>query len=231
VALIERLILTYQITITSDSTLTNDDRANMVAKKVRSDINRIMNEHANQLGKRVWCEKSVYTIDRIADIDFVFPNARYICLYRNCLDQVYSALETLEQHPKGEGYGYAPFLSREPENPVDALVDYWCAKTSAILSFEQSKPSQCFRLRYEDLVLESNAQLERLFRFLGSYWKTDMLDSIFTKSRRGGPGDHKILQTDRILTSSIGRGKELGNQNISANLLNNMNILQTALGY
>ena len=231
VGLIERLIAIYGITIRSDAAVTDENRNSVVSKKIRDAVNGILREYSDQLGKQVWCEKSVYTIDAIGMVQFAFPEARYICLYRTCLDQVGSALETLKNYPSGREYGFAPFLSRSPGNPVDALIDYWCTKTSAILRFEQDNPGQCIRLRYEDLVLESNAHLERLFGFLGSYWDRQMLDLIFTRSRKGGPGDHKISHTDRILMSSLGRGAEIGVQNISADRLEKMNPLLETLGY
>ena len=231
VGLIQRMIPIYRITTRSDPAVTDVNSNRVVSKKIRDNVNRIMREHSDQLGKPVWCEKSVYTIDAIGAVQFAFPEARFICLYRSCLDQVSSALETLKEYPSGREYGFDPFLGREPGSPVDALIDYWCAKTSAIIGFEQKNPGQCIHLHYEDLVLESNAQLERLFGFLGSHWDEQMLDSIFTRSRKGGPGDHKIKGTDRILTSSLGRGAQIDIPNISADRLEKMNHLLETLGY
>jgi len=217
--------------MTLGNSVTKDERRNIVNKKIRGHIDQIMAEFSEKSGKSGWCEKSINTIDGISAIQNIFPDARYICLYRNCLDQVHSALETFKIDPTGTAYGFNGFLNRAPGDPTNALIDYWYAKSSAIQKFERENPEKCVRIRYEDVVLDSNNTLKKMFSFLKSDWNESMLDSIFTSPRVVGPGDYKIVRTDKIRSDSVGCGKELEVKNISADRLEKMNRLLVDLGY
>ena len=138
--LAERLSWVYRITSDFGDAAPADYVKETIAKKIRRDIEEIMQGYSERLKKPVWCEKSVFTIDGIDLIKTAFPDARYVCLYRHCLDQVTSALETLGHHPTGRGYGFDPFLDQEAASPISGLVDYWRAKTSEILIFERENP-------------------------------------------------------------------------------------------
>ena len=58
-----------------------------------------------------------------------------------------------------------------------------------------------------------------------------MLDSIFTESRERGPGDHKIVKTNRIQANSVGRGKDIDVQSITPDRIETVNILLKELDY
>ena len=189
-----------------------------------------MAEHIEPLGKRVWCDKSVFAIEDVEFLELAFPSARYVCLYRNSLDQVASALETLSTDMTGKIYGFDAFLARNRREPWNALADYWIARTRKILAFEEAKSGQCFRVRYEDIVQDTDARLESLFASLGSHWSEEMTASIFKRARKGGRGDTKIQNTDRILKTSVGRGQDLVKK-ITIDRQRKINELHAVIGY
>jgi len=224
------LVLVYSVTLQCDVQDLDDNQESILGKRARKNIEDIMAEYVGPLGKKVWCEKSIFTIDNLPFVELVFPDARYLCLYRNCLDQVASALDTLDRDLSGMAYGFYPYLSRNRRDPWNALTDYWIEKITAILAYEKANPSQCIRLRYEDIVSNAEAQLENLFTLLNSRWSREMTASIFDRARKGGRGDYKIIQTDRILDSSVGRGKYLVKK-ISEDRQQKINELNAILGY
>jgi hypothetical protein len=221
----------YSNTLGLDGAINEADRKKLIRQKVRNTLDGIMREYADQQGKTSWCEKSVNTIDGIAVVKHTYPEAKYLCLYRNCLDQVCSAHDTLDRDPTGRGYGFDPYLTQAKGNVLEGLVDYWCEKTSRILRFEQENPLISRRIKYESIVTETDDTLNSLFGFLGSTWEKSMQKSVFSTNRSTGPGDYKISGTDRISSTSVGRGQSLAIDNISDDRLGKINRLHQALGY
>ena len=50
-------------------------------------------------GKAMWCDKSPGNLDYLDLIDWVFPEAHYICLYRNGLDVLLVPIVALNKPP------------------------------------------------------------------------------------------------------------------------------------
>lgn len=209
----------------------NEDYTKASERNIRNLIDGIMSDYSSRMKKPTWCEKSVFTIDGVRLIDKLFPEARYICLYRNCLDQVASAINTLDRDPTGSSYGFEPFLARTGTDTLNSLVDYWLAKMKAILAFENGHMEKCNRIQYESLVLETSNELERLFSFLGSHWSDEMINSILSGPGITGPGDYKISKTEGIRISSVGQGKKIDTDRITPDRLQKINQLHTILGY
>jgi len=229
--LAKQLYYVYELTGGSDSSTSKADKPNVLSRKVRMLLDGLMGEYTERENKTMWCEKSIFTIDHIARTKLTFPDARYICLYRNCLDQVKSAMETLKQYPTGKEYGLDPFLKKAHPNKLNGLTDYWIDKTHAILKFEREHPKQTIRINYESLVTDSGPTIERLLKFMGLEWDSTLLDSIFSSPHQKGPGDHKIYHTFKILPDSIGGGNDLPVGQISATRLKRVNELHKRLGY
>ena len=190
-----------------------------------------MNTEAAAAGKRYWCEKSVYTITNQQLVDAVFPRARYICLFRNCLDQVDSAMQTLERDPSGQLYGYTQFIQNANNNTLHGLVDYWIWMTTNIMNYEAYNQTGCFRLRYEDLAQDSEATAKALFSFLAIDWEDDLLERVFLQQHKIGAGDHKITQTSRIETGSVGKSLQFSVADIDSQRIAQVNALHQQLGY
>jgi hypothetical protein len=183
-----------------------------------------------QTGKARWCDKSLGSAESANRFLDLFPQTKFICLYRHCMDVIDSALEAC---PFGlRGYGLDPFAAAHTGNAVAAVADYWVTHTRTIAEFEQAHPEACLRLRYEDLVADPEAQAERIFTFLGEEPVPGITSSFLAADRaQFGPGDHKIWSTSGVSSNSVGRGKRIPVQLISPTVLALANGLLERLGY
>ena len=126
-------------------------RERLVAAETRRIVDELMGRYTNAKGKQTWCEKTTENLQYLRILHEVFPDARYVCLYRNCMDVVHSSIECSR-------FGFmpelAPYVQKRPDNVVAAMVESWVEKTKILLEFEHAHPSQCFRIKYETLAAE-----------------------------------------------------------------------------
>ncbi len=152
-----------------------------------------------------WCDKSldsVYNSQLLADL---YPRARFICLYRHCMDVIASGVEAC---PWGVSrFGFDPYVAQIPGNSVAAIGAYWLDCVQAMLAFEQQQPGRCFRLRYEDLAAAPEQLTAELLDFLGAAPAPGITAACFAAQHEGdGPGDEKIWFTTKVSTDAVGRG-------------------------
>lgn len=186
---------------------------------------------ARLLGKRRWCDKSLSTVGFASLMRDVFPEAQFICLYRDCFDFLASAMES---SPWGyAGYGFEPYVRDTPTNFVAGLSRYWIDRVDAGLSFEAEHPSQCLHLRYEDLVLDFAATMQQIWGFLGVAHYSGDARATWTGDgpHVPGPGDHKVMWTREITNISIGRGWTVPLALIPPVLKERIEALHEQLGY
>jgi putative sterol carrier protein len=204
------------------------EKNQIVFRETRSIISGFMNSYAEAKGKPHWCEKSPDNLHHLPILHSVFPDAKYLCLYRNCMDLVHSLME-YNRLQLFEEVIY--FVQKNSGNMVDAMIDYWITQTKNTLMFERQNRAQCFPVKYESIVRDPSRTLEAIFSFLGVEWDETLLDSIFSTAREVAGGDHKILLSDRIHTSSLGKGSTISRKLISAEMLGRMNALLEELEY
>lgn len=197
---------------------------NTVIETVRAQLDTLLR---TQLNGRFWCDKSVSTIDHLPVITQTFPEARYLFLYRNCMDFVHSALEVSKYG--FEGHWFEDFVLKNPENLVDSLARFWCMQTDKRLAIEQENSLNIHAIRYEDIVRNPTETVSRLFDFLELPFDESLLDAVFEKSRGGG-GDIKIQSTNRI-ENQTGKGREVPVKLLEADTLKQVNALSEQLGY
>ena len=203
-------------------------RERLVAAETRRVIDELMERYVRAKGKQMWCEKTTENLQYLKNLNDVFPDARYICLYRNCMDVVHSSIECSRLGFIPE---LAPYVQKRPDNIVAAMVDSWIEKTSVLLEFELAHAEQCFRIKYENLVTEPSQTLPAMFAALGLEWDERLLKEIFSTQHDQGSGDRKVLFAKKINTDSIGRGSTISRSFIPDNLLENMNGLLARLDY
>ena len=203
-------------------------RERIVAAETRRIVDDFMGRYVSAKGKQMWCEKTTENLQYLRFLRDIFPEARYICLYRNCMDVVHSSIECSRLGFMPE---LAPYVQKRPDNLVAAMVDSWVEKNTTLLDFEQAHSSQCFRLKYETLVTEPSQTLSSMFAALDLDWDEKLLDAVFSTQHDQGSGDRKILFTKKVNTDSIGRGSTISRSNISAELLAKMNGLLARLEY
>jgi Sulfotransferase family len=179
-----------------------DERA---AQAMRTVISGFYSDYLDSRGKRRWCDKSLDNFMFAGLIGQIFPNARFICLYRHCMDVIASGVET---SPWGlQGFGFSEYAHQYPGNSVAAIGSYWLNVARTMLAFEQEEPDRCLRIRYEDLVTQPEVTAAAVFDFIGAPPVPDIVARCLTEDHdKSGPADSKIWFTKEISRASIGRG-------------------------
>jgi hypothetical protein len=172
---------------------------------VRETMDRMVGSYLARRGKKRYCDKSLGTARFAYLMTRVWPEAKFICLFRHPMDVIASGVEAC---PWGlNGYGFDPFIAETPGNSVFALARFWMEHAATILSAEEQWPGHCHRIRYEDMVGDPQATADELFGFLGVAPVPHIEQLMFAADReRFGPADYKIWHTSRISTDSVGRG-------------------------
>ena len=209
-------------------TIDEPERDKLVLAETRRIVDDFMGRYVNAKGKQIWCEKTTDNLRYLRFLRDVFPDARYICLYRNCMDVVHSSIECSR-------FGFmpelAPYVQKRPDNTVAAMVDSWIEKTTTLLEFELAHSSQCYRIKYETLVAEPSQTLSAMFTSLDLEWNEQLLNAVFSTQHDQGSGDTKIRFTKKVNTDSIGRGAGISRSSIPGDLLEKMNLLLARLEY
>ena len=192
---------------------------------------RTIGAYAERAGKARWCDKSLPSALHADLLLQVFPNAQFVCLYRECTDTVASLSEACTW--SYGAYGVEPYIRLYPSNTALALSLYWADRVDAIHAFEAAHPEQCHRVRYEDLVLEPEATLRSLFAFSDLDWEPGCLDParVLAANRNYGLGDFKIAYTTSFEQKSIGRGWVVPVEEMPADVRERINGLLAELSY
>ncbi|TDR45083.1 SCP-2 sterol transfer family protein [Tahibacter aquaticus] len=207
----------------------SEKNSELTRQRCREVIDGMMSDYQSRVGKARWCDKSISTVDHLALVRSVFPDARFVCLYRNCMDVVHSGMEV--SRFGYSGYGFSSFVSKRPDNVVAAIMDYWCDKTAKALAFEERESGSVHRVQYEDLVFYPDQVVPALLQFLGMSPDPGLVERIFAISHQGGPGDSNIVFTRRIEQGGVGKGKAIPLRQIPAEQLQRANVLLARLGY
>jgi hypothetical protein len=188
---------------------------------------------SSYLGRRAstrFCDKSLGTARYAELLLRVYPEAKFLCLYRHPMDMIASGIEAC---PWGlTGYGFDSYIAGSPGNIVLALARYWADHTGAILAAEERFPQSCHRVRYEDLVTDPERTADEMFKFIGVPSAPDVTTRCFSDEReRTGPADFKIWHTSQIRSDSIGRGWTIPVTRIPSQITDQLNELAEKLGY
>jgi protein-tyrosine sulfotransferase len=191
----------------------------------------IVAAYPKRAAKTRWCDKSLASIEKPELILSVYPEAQFICLYRECADTAASIKEACEWGYGG--YGVEPYARMYAHNMAMALCMYWADRVSAERKFEDEHPAVCLRIRYEDLVAEPEQTLGGLFDFLDVERTEREICSPGALASAGSPmpGDFKIRYTEKIDTHSVGRGWQVPAEMLEAELVERINQLASELGY
>ncbi len=197
---------------------------------IRHMMDLMVGSYLGRKKKRRYCDKSLGTA-RFADLLMrVYPQARFICLYRHPMDVIASGIEAC---PWGlSGFGFDPYIAETPGNVVLALARFWADNAALELAVEERFPGQCHRVRYEDLVTGPERTAAGIFSFLGAGPAPGVSTTCFSSEReRSGPGDYKIWRTSHITGDSVGRGWSVPATMIAPPVLETVNELAGKLGY
>jgi Sulfotransferase family len=197
---------------------------------IRQTMDRMVGSYLSRRGKKRYCDKSLGTARFAALLLRVYPEARFLCLYRHPMDVIASGLEAC---PWGlTGYGFDPYIATTPGNAVMALARFWTDNATETLLAEEQFPDRCLRVRYEDLVTDPESTAAGIFGFVDAAQAPGISDACFSADReRFGPADYKIWYTSKVSAESIGRGWSVPAGMIPPQVLTSMNELAAKLGY
>lgn len=197
---------------------------------IRHTMDLMVGSYLARRGKRRYCDKSLGTARFAELLNRVYPEAKFLCLYRHPMDVIASGIEAC---PWGlNGYGFDPYIAGTPGNAVFALSRFWADNAAEIIAAEERFPEACHRVRYEDMVTDPEDTAQRIFSFLGVAAVPGISDRCFTPDReRFGPADYKIWHTSGITTGSVGRGWSIPMGMIAPQVLEQVNELTRKLDY
>ena len=201
-----------------------------VLATVRGTVDQVFGRYLARRGKPRWCDKSLDSIFNAGLLAQIYPRARFICLYRHCMDVIASGVEVC---PWGVSrFGFDGYVAQHPGNSVAAIGSYWNDCARAMLAFEEQQPGRCHRLRYEDLVSAPEEAAAGMFEFLGARAVPGITDACFSTPHEGdGPGDEKIWFTTKITAEALGRGVRVPAGALPGQLREQINELLDKLGY
>jgi hypothetical protein len=200
-------------------------------QRARAAADSLIDGYLSGAGKTHLCEKSLSNALHLELLASAWPEARFILLHRSPMDFVISALEA---SPWGlSGYGFGEFAQKSPTDDVVALIAYWLDRTRRLLAFEERLPERCLRVRYEDLVTETDAVLDRVWALIGvpAPSERDPSSAFGTPREPQGAADHKVWYTDEVHERSLGRGARVPPQLVSGIVRTSVNELAARLGY
>jgi|GEM_PF-984003 len=172
---------------------------------IREVVQNFYRDYLASRNKIRWCDKSLDNAFYASQLAQLFPDARFICLYRHGMDVIASGIEAC---PWGlQGYGFENYAVQFPGNSVAAIAAYWLHCTNQVLEFEDSHRDACLRVRYEDLVSDPEQGAAAIFDFLGLTRVPGISRSCFSVAHDwDGPSDQKIWFTNQVSADSLGRG-------------------------
>ncbi len=181
-----------------------------VLDAVRSLVFGFLDQIREQQGRTRWAEKTAFDSFHADAIERLCGDrVRYLCVFRSGLDVACSIDELVDKmgvYPS-ELHRYV----REHAAPLDAFAHAWVDVCGSLLGLRERRPGQCVSVRYEDLLVDPVAELDRVFRSLGC--ETDieaLLERAFVSGdNRPGLGDWKTYQLSQLSTASVGRFQKL----------------------
>jgi protein-tyrosine sulfotransferase len=166
-------------------------------------------EIASASGKPRWAEKTAFDVFHIDAIEALLgERCRYICVCRDGLDTVCSIKELCDEMDR-----YLPELHeylRVHASPLEAIAHAWVDVNTRLLRFAGDHPSSCCWIRYENVVANPVAELDRLFQFLDEPADAEsVLRTAFAGGVSVGLGDWKTYEAGTVSAGSVGRSGQL----------------------
>lgn len=195
-----------------------------VLERLRTFVFGLFGEIAARRGKRIWAEKTAADVFHLPQIEELCgERCRYICVYRQPLDVVMS-LQDLSTKMQGYLPEIHEFVKRHGSY-LEAFAHAWAHANASLKIFERSHPEWCCAVRYEDLVERPDAELARVFGFLGLEADAAAIrQQAFTRERAvdAGLGDWKTFERAGVDAASVGRGRGIdpATYNLLAGIVN-----------
>ena len=167
-----------------------------VLSKLRETISYFFLNYAKSVQKERWVDKTPSYINCLDKIKKVFPDAKFLMIYRHGLDQAHSMT-------RGGTY-MRPVLEEFCEGQQDLRLGatrYWAKQVNKMMDFEKQHPEDCFRLHYESLCDQPEPILKQMFDFLGEAFEPEILN-YGDFQHTIGKEDGRALSTKSVQTAS-----------------------------
>src|SRR6185503_12754852 len=113
------------------------DRAHVLAR-TRGFLSYFFENYAASKNKPRWADKTPHFVDYLDFIKEIFPEAQFVMIYRNGLDQAHSFSQNgTYLRPEFREY------CRPDEDVRVGAVRYWTEKTQKVMRFEKENPDRC----------------------------------------------------------------------------------------
>ena len=102
---------------------------------IRHTVNRMIAPYLGRRGKQRYCDQSRGAAEHADVLRAVFPDAKFLCLYRHPMDVIGSGLEASPWGLNAPGFdSYADLSSR---NTVLTIAQFWAANVALIMAVEE----------------------------------------------------------------------------------------------
>jgi hypothetical protein len=165
-------------------------------------------EHAAREGKTRWAEKTAVDAFHLDEISRLCgEHAYFVCITRHGLDVACSMSDWCE---KSQVYlaDIHRYIQRYPR-PLEAFCHAWVDATAAIYKFRSEHPDNSILIRYEDLVVDPDREMQRITEFLGEPWNPELISQAFSRKEAKGFSDWKTYSRSAVESSGIGRWRTL----------------------
>jgi sulfotransferase family protein len=156
-------------------------------------------DYASRRGKIRWADKTPSYTLKLDFINRLYPECQFVHIIRNGFDVVASYKSR---------WGYA--------RAVLAACKYWQMYVNFARNFgEKMPPNRYFEIKYDNLVIETESSLRKLFEFLEEKWDPIVLD--YARSEHDIHETHEIIADKRrkdgnekntIYENRVGKGKK-----------------------
>jgi len=121
---------------------------------------------------RVVGEKTPDNIGGIGFLSDIFPAAKFIHVLRDPRDSTISAWFHNERLDAGKFHETFPTLTAFAQHAAQS----WCDEVGRWERFAKAAPARCAMVRYEDLAEQPQAEMTRMFEFLGVSTRATTVD-------------------------------------------------------
>lgn len=137
----------------------------LAASSVRALVGKMTTIILARSGGSRWCEISFGQPAAAQAFLQLYPEARLLCWHRDGRDVIRAGVQA---NPWGlADRGLAPFVAAYPGSSAAAMAAYWADRTEALLRFEEARPGNCLRVRYEEVTSRPGAAMTEISAFLG----------------------------------------------------------------
>ena len=140
-----------------------------VRARLREHLAYFFEMYAASHQKPRWADKTPSYVNCLDEIDALFPDAQYVFVYRNGLDSACS-IARIPDIPEAE-----PHVAAAGGDRYAGAARYWATQVGVMRAFAAVHAGRVHELFYEKLAASPEAEVRRLFDFLGEAFEPAVL--------------------------------------------------------